>query len=771
MSEATADETDEAIKPDTDHAAPLARVREGFDLPVDQNYTLVVEPWEVLGCGAIPGTVFPFANAFPRDTIRHSWAELETLSGLAPEGQLLLFGHSDAGSDAQGASERRARAVFALLTGDVAAFQALDDEEGWELDVVQASLLSVGYRPGVVDGIDGPRTQGAVKAFQEDQGLQVDGIAGPNTRRALYTAYLEALSPKLGPELFLDPATLGCGDTHPVVDTKKSCADNRRVTIFVFEAQRPPLVPGCHDAAGEWYGKISAACACGAEGPGGTPTSLRANGPKQTHRPMPADLGPPFEEFVSLSIVHRGGGPPPARVLGANAVSLRAETEPETAGTFTWTSEVEGITLEGQGATVRIELGQDPPTEVSIRCTFVSQTGNTFEAEHSLSTGFGFRYEHPEGVVVESRPRGSGEAEDAESYLEYSGAPLDTIYEIHQDEGDGDCGPTCAAFFRFGGVRATAAPSENGRQITGGTVQGLAERMRAETTASTNHGAGTDREEMCQILREFAGSYALRRKDFEVVTRNFDVSNEPAAILATGSWGSWVRRLLEQSPRGILTGVQSYPLGRTYREAIRDAQARGSQVTWTDHWIVVIGVTGEEVVFYDPGFGNHGRHTFPLVDLFAAHMEWAKDPIVDRTAMPSKLIVAKDPDAEWQLRKGSGICEIDAGLLTFGDHLVAQRDAEWYCNPDQADARAREVSSDSKSAVVVELPHGNFGVVEVNNVGGTNARQPAPDREDSESGDLFSRLPAAMGSIRFFLNADGSAHETLVRYRGSHRKG
>jgi putative peptidoglycan binding protein/peptidase M23-like protein len=58
---------------------------------------------------------------------------------------------------------------------------------------VQLALIALGYNPGVADGIDGPNTRAAVRAFQADHGLAADGIVGPNTRAALASA-LSALS-------------------------------------------------------------------------------------------------------------------------------------------------------------------------------------------------------------------------------------------------------------------------------------------------------------------------------------------------------------------------------------------------------------------------------------------------------------------------------------------------------------------------------------------------------------------------------------------------
>lgn len=56
------------------------------------------------------------------------------------------------------------------------------------LGAVQTALSKLGYEPGTPDGIMGPKTRGAICAFQRDAGLQVDGIAGARTKAAISKA-------------------------------------------------------------------------------------------------------------------------------------------------------------------------------------------------------------------------------------------------------------------------------------------------------------------------------------------------------------------------------------------------------------------------------------------------------------------------------------------------------------------------------------------------------------------------------------------------------
>jgi hypothetical protein len=53
---------------------------------------------------------------------------------------------------------------------------------------VQQKLTTLGYAPGKLDGIYGPATAGAVRAFQRDHNLEIDGVVGPKTRAVLNAA-------------------------------------------------------------------------------------------------------------------------------------------------------------------------------------------------------------------------------------------------------------------------------------------------------------------------------------------------------------------------------------------------------------------------------------------------------------------------------------------------------------------------------------------------------------------------------------------------------
>ncbi|MDD3244268.1 MAG: peptidoglycan-binding domain-containing protein [Eubacteriales bacterium] len=57
--------------------------------------------------------------------------------------------------------------------------------KGDDVLAVQARLIVLGFDPGTVDGIYGPKSAAAVTAFQTARGIKADGIVGPDTRREL----------------------------------------------------------------------------------------------------------------------------------------------------------------------------------------------------------------------------------------------------------------------------------------------------------------------------------------------------------------------------------------------------------------------------------------------------------------------------------------------------------------------------------------------------------------------------------------------------------
>ena len=60
--------------------------------------------------------------------------------------------------------------------------------KGADVTKLQTALNALGYDCGAADGIFGAKTEAAVRAFQQANGLTVDGIAGKATQEALYAA-------------------------------------------------------------------------------------------------------------------------------------------------------------------------------------------------------------------------------------------------------------------------------------------------------------------------------------------------------------------------------------------------------------------------------------------------------------------------------------------------------------------------------------------------------------------------------------------------------
>ncbi len=57
-------------------------------------------------------------------------------------------------------------------------------DQGEEISRIQQHLEKLGYQVSA-DGVYGPNTENAIRAFQKDRGLDIDGVMGPATYQAL----------------------------------------------------------------------------------------------------------------------------------------------------------------------------------------------------------------------------------------------------------------------------------------------------------------------------------------------------------------------------------------------------------------------------------------------------------------------------------------------------------------------------------------------------------------------------------------------------------
>jgi hypothetical protein len=139
-----------------------------------------------MACFRLEAPRFAFDSSFITPDAAQEFPLLARLWTKAGKPPLSIFGHADPVGDDEynkTLSGRRAQAVHALLVRDVDTWEKLYTQpfgsDDWRAHAV----------PLMLQGVGAPD----VRTFQEEQGLVVDGVAGPNTRKALFLAYMDAI--------------------------------------------------------------------------------------------------------------------------------------------------------------------------------------------------------------------------------------------------------------------------------------------------------------------------------------------------------------------------------------------------------------------------------------------------------------------------------------------------------------------------------------------------------------------------------------------------
>src|SRR5262249_20243253 len=147
-------------------------------------------------CFKVEDLLFDFDSSFVRPEIE---AHLPRLAQLRTENKvgdvfppMSIFGHGDpVGNDDYNKrlSGRRAQAIYAMLVRDAALWEALFSKpaggDNWGRASIVTMLDALGH------AVESEKHSEAVKLFQSEQGLVVDGVAGPKTRKALFRAYMD----------------------------------------------------------------------------------------------------------------------------------------------------------------------------------------------------------------------------------------------------------------------------------------------------------------------------------------------------------------------------------------------------------------------------------------------------------------------------------------------------------------------------------------------------------------------------------------------------
>jgi outer membrane protein OmpA-like peptidoglycan-associated protein len=238
-----------------------------------KEYNTVTGRTIPIACWSVGDIRFEFDSSLVRPELKLEIQQLAELrerhKQAAAYPPLSIFGHADpTGSDDYNKklSGRRATAIYGLITKNPDLWEQLHSNpignDTWGVKATQQILTALGFLADATSGTMDEPTRAAVKAFQQDNGLAVDGDPGPQTRRKLYLKYMDLIC---GPEFVLTKQDFlgrgadkggkadyqGCSEFNPLLMFSQSENDafkqpdkeqqrndenapNRRVVVFLF---------------------------------------------------------------------------------------------------------------------------------------------------------------------------------------------------------------------------------------------------------------------------------------------------------------------------------------------------------------------------------------------------------------------------------------------------------------------------------------------------------------------------------------------------------
>lgn len=209
-----------------------------------------LKPPQPMAASTLDAGHFGFGGFFILPSATERIAEFQKRRGAAPGAAIAVFGHGTQALEAE--SGRRAFATRCLLTKDAKGWLDLAKSakpKQWDARATRTMLSTVKgksgspYYSGRIEGGDDSAAESALRGFQKDHALQIDGKANPRTTETLVRLYMDTICPAtMTNEDFVgDPkdakrqwACVGCGSSNPVRVASDSQADSGRVTLFLF---------------------------------------------------------------------------------------------------------------------------------------------------------------------------------------------------------------------------------------------------------------------------------------------------------------------------------------------------------------------------------------------------------------------------------------------------------------------------------------------------------------------------------------------------------